>query len=113
MYSIKYNSIVPDDKNKLISKEKKDPKKQEAVMINFPFTRPQLNYIHNHDLKTPLWVIELLYNYFTTNQVPDIIRTFNTKSQFIIEQKEVADDQVVNKDAKHYVHLEPLIHHCT
>ena len=49
-YSVKYSSVVPDFRNKVISKEKLNPKVKEAVMIVFPFTRPQRQFIHNHDL---------------------------------------------------------------
>jgi len=36
----------------------------------------------------PKWVKELLYQYFTTNQVPDIVRSINNKSQFKKEEKD-------------------------
>lgn len=44
-YDILYNSIVPELKGKIISKESIDKNKLAAVHKHFPFTRPQPYFI--------------------------------------------------------------------
>ena len=84
-YDIKYQSIVPDMSVKVLSKETIDPEKKKAVNNMFPFTKEQKNYIQKHSIQAPKWVIELLYESFTTNNVPDVVRSINTKNQFLKE----------------------------
>ena len=67
-------------KTKMLSKETIDPKKKKAVNDMFPFTKEQKNYIQKHSIQAPKWVIELLYESFTTNNVPDVVRSINTKN---------------------------------
>jgi len=62
-------------------------------------------------------VIELLYQYYTTNSIPDIVRSINNKSQFMKEEnvEEIKDgsEQVDGGEAEDYVHLEPMVHYLT
>jgi len=52
----------------------------------FPFTKEQKNYIQKHSIQAPKWVIELLYESFTTNNVPDVVRSINKKNQLLKEE---------------------------
>ena len=84
-YDIKYQSIVPDMSVSILSKETIDKDKKKAVNKMFPFTKEQKNYIQKHSIQAPKWVIELLYESFTTNNVPDVVRSINKKNQFLKE----------------------------
>lgn len=44
-YDIKYQSILANLSNKVLSKEKIDSEKEKAVEKNFPFTREQKYFI--------------------------------------------------------------------
>ena len=48
-----------------------------AVEKVFPWTRAQKYYMHKKTVVAPMWVKELLYQSFTTNKVPDVIRNLN------------------------------------
>ena len=52
-------------------------KRRKAVELNFPFTRCQSYYIHNHKRTTTQWVIEIMYQFYTLQRTPDIVRAFN------------------------------------
>ena len=107
-YDIKYQSIVPDMSVSILSKETIDKDKKKAVNKMFPFTKEQKNYIQKHSIQAPKWVIELLYESFTTNNVPDVVRSINKKNQFLKE-----DFQDEQADQDDYVYLEPLVHYLT
>ena len=107
-YDIKYQSIVPDMSVSILSKETIDKDKKIAVNKMFPFTKEQKNYIQKHSIQAPKWVIELLYESFTTNNVPDVVRSINKKNQFLKE-----DFQDEQADQDDYVYLEPLVHYLT
>ena len=97
-------------KNAVLTKERVDKHKELAVHENFPFTRIQKYFIHKHSVFAPKWVIELLYQYYTVNDVGNIVKAINNKSQFV--HLEDGKDPTVGEE-EDYVYLEPMVHFLT
>jgi len=80
-----FNFGIKDEQDRKLREFKKEndyivklyKKKRAVVEKNFPFTRNQNYYIHSYKRVCPNWVINLLYQYYILNEVPEVVRSFN------------------------------------